>query len=95
MHLGLKDTGHLCPTEGEEQNCILGFMGKPEERHRLEENGTKGIILKWRFKKQNGITRVACTERRTDRSQGLHVSGCGEVQAVACTEHGTDRFNTV
>jgi hypothetical protein len=38
------ETGAGCGTKGEEQNCMLGFMGKPEGRHRLEENSMKGII---------------------------------------------------
>ena len=71
-----------CGEQGEEQKCILGFMGKPEERHHLQETVTQGITLRWCFKKQNG-------------TEGLHTSGCGEVQAVASTEHGKDKFNIV
>ena len=51
------EMGAGCGTQGEEQNCILGFMGKPEERHCLEGTGKKVIILRWRFKKQDGIGR--------------------------------------
>ena len=71
-----------CGEQGEEQKCILGFMGKPEERHHLQETVTQGITLRWCFKKQNG-------------TEGLHTSGCGEVQAVASTEHSKDKFNIV
>jgi hypothetical protein len=46
-----------CGTQGKEQNCILGFKWKPEEKHCFEETGTKAVILRWRFKKQNGIRR--------------------------------------
>jgi hypothetical protein len=56
-HIKRMRWGAGCGTQGEEQNCILGFMGKPEERHCLEGTGKKVIILRWRFKKQDGIGR--------------------------------------
>ena len=38
--------GAASGTQGEEQKCILGFIGKPKERHRLEETRTKAIRTK-------------------------------------------------